>query len=71
MADITLLGTPVPLSQLLVALAVIVVGLRVLLNALPGKRPPIHEGIPFIGGLIKFSKVRLRWRGQWPVWAIA
>lgn len=30
--------------------------LRVFQNQLRGKAPPIDEGIPFIGGLIKFSK---------------
>lgn len=31
--------------------------MRVLSNNFPGKAPPVEEGIPFIGGLIKFSKV--------------
>jgi hypothetical protein len=29
---------------------------RVIANACPGKRPPIFEEIPFIGGLIGFLK---------------
>ncbi|KXZ44315.1 hypothetical protein GPECTOR_69g408 [Gonium pectorale] len=29
---------------------------RLLFNNLPGKRPPVFEGIPYIGGLIKFAK---------------
>ena len=37
---------------------------RVLSNALPSKAPPVDEGIPFVGGLIKFSKVgRVVWSG--------
>ncbi len=31
--------------------------LRLLSNTLRGNAPPIDEGIPFVGGLIKFSKV--------------
>lgn len=31
---------------------------RVMENAFRGSAPPIDEGIPFIGGLLKFSKVR-------------
>lgn len=30
---------------------------RILTNTFHGKAPPVDEGIPFIGGLIKFSKV--------------
>ncbi|EFN54386.1 hypothetical protein CHLNCDRAFT_56217 [Chlorella variabilis] len=30
--------------------------LRVLSNAFPGAAPPVDEGLPFVGGLIKFSK---------------
>lgn len=58
--EITLLGQPISVAQFLPAAALIlaaslIVG-RVLLNAFPGKRPPVFEGIPFIGGLLKFSK---------------
>ena len=34
------------------------IALRVLGNTFHGKAPPVEEGLPFIGGLIKFSKVR-------------
>lgn len=30
---------------------------RVFANALRGNKPPVFEGIPFVGGLLKFSKV--------------
>ena len=65
MADIISLAEglqalPLPL-QLAVGAVVLLLTLlvgRVLSNALPGKAPPVDEGIPFVGGLIKFSKVR-------------
>ncbi|KAL4458418.1 hypothetical protein ABPG75_013283 [Micractinium tetrahymenae] len=48
-----------PLSTLLAAATAVVllaaVVMRVLSNNFPGKAPPVEEGIPFIGGLIKFS----------------
>lgn len=31
--------------------------LRACRNLLPGHTPPVFEGIPFIGGILKFSKV--------------
>ena len=50
-----------PLPALLAAATGVVllaaVVMRVLSNNFPGKAPPVEEGIPFIGGLIKFSKV--------------
>ncbi|KAL4429571.1 hypothetical protein ABPG77_008620 [Micractinium sp. CCAP 211/92] len=49
-----------PLPALLAAATGVVllaaVVMRVLSNNFPGKAPPVEEGIPFIGGLIKFSK---------------
>ena len=52
----------VPLIYLAGAGAMVIVAsmlvLRVFANTLRGKAPPIDEGIPFVGGLIKFSKVR-------------
>ena len=55
------LGEDLPLSIVvaMVAAAVIVgaFAIRVIQNTFNGDRPPIEEGIPFVGGLIKFSKV--------------
>lgn len=54
--------TPVQLSVLLAVAAVITLFVgRVVANRLPGKTPPILEGFPYVGGLIKFSK------GPWKV----
>lgn len=39
---------------------VLVLGRMIQNNLLVGKKPPILEGIPFIGGLLKFIKVALR-----------
>ena len=48
-----------------VLLVATLVALRVLTNTLTFKAPPVMEGIPFVGGLIKFSKVG-RWVGGIP-----
>lgn len=47
-------------SLLLVGLAGVVVLalLRLIRNNLPGKTPPVFEGLPFVGGILKFTKVR-------------
>ena len=48
-------------AQIAVGAAAIVLGmvmLRILSVKLTGAAPPCEEGIPFIGGLLKFSKVR-------------
>lgn len=48
---------------------VLAVCLRLLKHTvLRGSAPPVEEGIPFIGGLLKFAKVRgSRWRpAGWP-----
>jgi hypothetical protein len=51
-----------PLPQLIaVATGVVFLAallMRIFANTFRGKAPPIDEGIPFVGGLIKFSKVR-------------
>ncbi|MEW5310686.1 MAG: hypothetical protein WDW38_002458 [Sanguina aurantia] len=53
-----LLNMPTPymvLAACVVVSATLILG-RLLANALPGKQPPILEGIPYIGGLLKFVK---------------
>lgn len=47
-------------TVLLLATALI---LRLFTNTFTFKHPPVMEGIPFVGGLIKFSKVSARWSG--------
>lgn len=37
----------------------LLIALRLLQNFLPGRTPPVFEGVPFIGGILKFSKVGL------------
>jgi sterol 14-demethylase len=47
--------------QVVIGVAAVAVGfvlLRIISNAFPGSAPPVDEGIPFVGGLIKFSKVQ-------------
>jgi sterol 14-demethylase len=48
----------VRLGGAVVALLVGAIVLRLLSNTFHGRAPPVAEGVPFIGGLIKFSKVR-------------
>lgn len=48
------LGTQLAGAALVLFLSML--ALRLFSNACPGKAPPVEEGIPFVGGLIKFSK---------------
>lgn len=52
-----------PLSVLIAIVATAVASaaiiLRIIGNTFHGNRPPVDEGIPFVGGLIKFSKARV------------
>ena len=52
-------GLPLPLlyaTATAIALLALVV-LRFISNSLPAKSPPVFEGTPFIGGIMKFVKV--------------
>ena len=73
MTPADLLATSVP-SLLLMAAAGLLVAIiihRLLQNSFRGQTPPIFEGIPFIGGLLKFVQVRplgggrMCWWGPW------
>jgi len=50
-----------PLSTLIALVTVVTIAgaiaIRVISNTFHGNHPPVDEGIPFVGGLIKFSKV--------------
>lgn len=51
--------SPVQLAALLSVITVIsMFVLRVVSNQLPGSKPPVFEGVPFVGGLMKFAGVR-------------
>lgn len=41
-----------------VAFLVVCSVLRLIANRLPSQSPPVFEGIPFIGGVLKFVQVR-------------
>lgn len=60
-ADIVVLAQELPPWQLGMAVSLVLVAAalvgRVLANSFTGKRPPIFEGIPYIGGLLKFVAV--------------
>lgn len=49
------------LTALVSAVAVVALAaaliLRIATNYFHGSAPPVDEGVPFVGGLIKFSKV--------------
>lgn len=47
------LSAVITLAAAVAALAVI----RILANTFHGSKPPIFEGIPFVGGLMKFAGV--------------
>jgi hypothetical protein len=50
--------SPFQLTALLAVFALISVFIaRVLANAFPGSKPPVFEGVPFVGGLQKFAGV--------------
>jgi sterol 14-demethylase len=52
-------GTASPLMLVgctLAALAVLVI-VRLLSNSMQSSRPPVFEGLPFVGGLMKFAGV--------------
>ena len=58
--DAGLRGLPLPLLYAVgtgIALLALIF-LRLISNSLPAKSPPIFEGTPFVGGIIKFIKVR-------------
>ncbi|PNW86578.1 hypothetical protein CHLRE_02g092350v5 [Chlamydomonas reinhardtii] len=56
LADKVLSLSPVVLVALGSAVLILALAVgRVLFNLLPSKRPPVWEGLPFIGGLLKFT----------------
>lgn len=58
LADKVLSLSPVVLVALGSAVLILALAVgRVLFNLLPSKRPPVWEGLPFIGGLLKFTGV--------------
>lgn len=49
--------SPVALGALLGVAALLAALLsRIAAAAFPGSKPPVFEGIPFVGGLLKFAK---------------
>lgn len=53
-----IVSSPVALFFTAAAAVVALAVIRVLANTFHGARPPIFEGIPFVGGLMKFAGVR-------------
>jgi hypothetical protein len=62
--SIDLSSGPTLAALTLAILVTLIVG-RVVSNQLHGNRPPVLEGIPFIGGLQKFIKVWLKKGHSW------
>jgi small-conductance mechanosensitive channel len=52
--------TPTGVLTAVLAVATVMLVTRVLSALFPGSKPPISEGVPYIGGLFKFAKVRGR-----------
>jgi sterol 14-demethylase len=52
-------SSPLTLAITVAAGVVLLAVLRVLANTFHGSRPPIFEGMPFVGGLMKFAGVRV------------
>ncbi len=53
MLDVSLLQVAAGTLLLLAGLVLI----RLVSNALPGKLPPVFEGLPYVGGILKFAQV--------------
>lgn len=56
-------SSPTMLAGTALAALVALVLVRLLTNSIRGSQPPVFEGVPFIGGLMKFAGVR-RLRSQ-------
>ena len=60
-----LYALPVIVKCLVVSAAFLVISaaIRLITNRLPSQSPPVFEGIPFIGGVLKFVQASLAsWR---------
>lgn len=56
-ADAILSSSPLTLAITTVAAIVALAVIRVLANTFHGSKPPVFEGIPYVGGLMKFAGV--------------
>ncbi len=52
------LAPPAAYAAFTLVVVLSVIALRLISNKLPSKAPPVFEGLPFIGGIIKFAQVR-------------
>ena len=52
------LAPPAACAAFTLVVVLSVIALRLITNKLPSKGPPVFEGLPFIGGIIKFAQVR-------------
>lgn len=52
-----IISNPLALAITTVAAVVALTVIRFLSNTFHGSKPPIFEGIPFVGGLMKFAGV--------------
>ena len=53
------LAPPAAYAAFTLVVVLSVIALRLISNKLPSKAPPVFEGLPFIGGIIKFAQVTL------------
>lgn len=57
-ANLAALPLPTLIGGILVVALAAAVFVRATANLRRGNSPPVEEGVPFVGGLLKFSKVR-------------
>ena len=53
------ISPPMLYSLVAVALVGVLIFGRLMMQNFAGKAPPVFEGVPFIGGILKFAKVQI------------
>lgn len=57
LADLRALPLPILYVGATAIFLLAIAALRVISKSLPSKAPPVFEGLPFIGGIMKFASV--------------
>ncbi len=57
LADLRALPLPILYVGATAIFLLAIAALRLISNSLPSKAPPVFEGLPFIGGIVKFASV--------------
>lgn len=56
-AQLQAMPFPMLVAVAMTAVVAVMFAVRIISNTFHGSSPPVDEGIPFVGGLMKFSKV--------------